>query len=143
MLWKQLLQQSLIAVVLLTAIEAGATPPGAGGSVGGETRGITFFRGTIICTGCSLEAARAANPHLSHLYAFDSDRGQVVVNMDDADERMWWEAIVGLSNRVWLRAPDEVLNSLVAEENLFKKVEVAGLLRKEGVFDIGSVTFLG
>jgi hypothetical protein len=143
MLWKQLLQKSLIAVVLLTAIEAGAQVPGNTGSVGGESRGITFFRGTIVCAGCSLEAAQAANPHLGHLYAFNSDHGQVVLNMDDADERMWWETTTGLSDRVWLRGPDQVLSSLLAEENLFKKVEVAGLLRKEGVFDVGSVTFLG
>lgn len=47
------------------------------------------------------------------------------------------------SNRVWLRGPDEVLNSLMAEENLFKEVEVAGLLRKDGIFDVGGVTLLG
>ena len=142
-LGKQLLQKSLIAIILLIAIEAGAQVPGSSGAVGGETRGVTFFRGTIICAGCSLEAAQAANPRLGRLYAFDSDRGQIVVRMNDADDRMWWEAITGLSNRVWLRGPDEVLNSLMAEENLFKEVEVAGLLRKDGIFDVGGVTLLG
>jgi len=142
-LGKQLLQKSLIAIILLTAIEAGAQVPGSSGTVSGETRGVTFFRGTIICAGCSLEAAQAANPRLGRLYAFDSDRGQIVVRMNDADDRMWWEAITGLSNRVWLRGPDEVLNSLMAEENLFKEVEVAGLLRKDGIFDVGGVTLLG
>jgi hypothetical protein len=63
--------------------------------------------------------------------------------MDDADEGMWWETIAGLSKRVWLRAPDEVLRSLTAEENLFKKVEIIGLLRKTGTFDIGHVYIMG
>ena len=98
-LGKQLLQKSLIAIILLTAIEAGAQVPGSSGTVGGETRGVTFFRGTIICVGCSLEAAQAANPRLGRLYAFDSDRGPIVVRMNDADDRMWWGAITGLSNR--------------------------------------------
>ena len=63
--------------------------------------------------------------------------------MDDIDERMWWETIAGLSNSVWLRAPDEVLSSLTAEENLFKHVEIIGLLRRSGTFDIGSVYIMG
>ena len=131
-------------VLLIGMLGGGDRNPGVTtGSAGGESRSVTFFRGTIICAGCSLEAARAANPALGHLYAFNSDRGQVVLNMDDADERMWWETIAGLSDRVWLRGPDQVLYSLLAEENLFKKVEVAGLLRKEGVLDVGSVTFWG
>ena len=142
-LGKQLLRKSLIAIILLTAIEAGAQVPGSSGTVGGEARGVTFFRGTIICVDCSLAAAQAANPRLGRLYAFNSDRGQIILSMNDADDRMWWEAITGLPNRFWLRGPEEVLNSLIAEENLFKKVEVAGLLRKDGIFDVGGVTFLG
>jgi hypothetical protein len=145
-LWKQFLRKGLVAAVLLLgAIEADAVPPGTGGmgSFGGETRGITRFWGTIVCVNCSLDEARAANPRLHRLYAFDSKRGQVVMNMDEVDERAWWDSIAGLSNVVRMRVPDRVLHGLMAEENLFKKVQITGLLRKTGTFDIGAVSILG
>ena len=146
-LWLQFFHKSFLTAVLtvcvFTAVDVGAQTGYPGGSFGGETRGITRFRGTIVCAHCTPEEVAAANPRLGHLYAFDSDQGQVVLTMDDADERMWWETIAGLSKRVWLRAPDEVLHSLTAEENLFKKVEIIGLLRKTGTFDIGHVYIMG
>ncbi len=146
--WSQLVRRSFTAVLLaagmFTAVAASAqTGTYPGGSFGGELRGGTRFHGTIVCANCTLEQAQAANPRLGHLYAFASHRGQVILHLQDADERMWWESIAGLSNKVWLRAPDEVLASLTAEENLFKQVEITGLLRKSGVFDIGAVYIRG
>jgi len=51
--------------------------------------------------------------------------------------------LVGLSHQLSARAPDRVFEELMAEENLFKQVEVTGLLRSNRTFDISQVRVMG
>jgi hypothetical protein len=48
--------------------------------------------------------------------------------------------------RLWLRGGDQLFAALTAEENLFKEVEVSGLLREylptSGTLDLATVQFL-
>jgi hypothetical protein len=113
---------------------------------GGELRGMTRFTGEVVCVGCSLEEARSVQRYAGNLYALQHPEGQVVVRVDsfyDAAEHARWESIAGLSHQLAARAPDRVFAELMAEENLFKQVEVTGLLRSNRTFDIGQVRVIG
>lgn len=121
-------------------------PPGQAMPFGGELRGITRFTGEVVCAGCSLEEAREARPNTGDLYVLQHPEGQVVLHVDsfyDPSEHMRWESIVGLSHRVSARAPDRIFAELTAEENLFKEIEVTGLLRSDHTFDISQVRVIG
>jgi hypothetical protein len=65
------------------------------------------------------------------------------MKIDTVDERAKWESVLGLSDRISVRAPDSLFYKLTAEENLFREVEVVGLLRNTRTLDIGNVTVLG
>ena len=116
---------------------------GGGFSFGGALRGITQLKGSVVCVGCSLEEVQAVRPHLTDLYELRHEQGQVVMQMDTINERARWENILGLSNRIAVRAPDSLFHRLTAEENLFKEVEIVGLLRNTRTLDIGDVTVFG
>jgi hypothetical protein len=124
-------------------------PGGGPGSFGGELRGITQFTGHVVCIGCSLQEARKAQPHFTDLYQLSQAnprQGQVVMQVEsfsDPHERMRWESIVGLSHLLQIRATEQVFKELTAEENLFKKLTVTGLLRSTSVLDIDSVEVNG
>jgi hypothetical protein len=116
---------------------------GGGPSFGGELRGITQLRGSVVCVGCSLEEVQAARPHLTDLYEFRHEQGRVVMEVDTINERARWVDILGLSHRIAARAPDRLFQRLTAEENLFREVEIVGLLRNTRTLDIGDVTIFG
>jgi Domain of unknown function (DUF4398) len=116
---------------------------GGGPSFGGELRGITQLRGSVVCVGCSLEEVQAARPHLTDLYEFRHEQGRVVMEVDTINERARWQDILGLSHRIAARAPDRLFQRLTAEENLFREVEIVGLLRNTRTLDIGDVTIFG
>ncbi len=44
---------------------------------------------------------------------------------------------------IWVRAADKLFEQLTAEKNLFKEVEITGLLRDTRDLDMFSVTFKG
>lgn len=109
---------------------------------GGELRGLTRLTGEVVCVGCSLEEAREARQNAGDLYLLRHPKGQVVLRVEsfyDPAEHIRWESIAGLSHRLTARAPDWVFAELMAEENLFKEVEVTGLLRSDRTFDISQV----
>jgi hypothetical protein len=109
---------------------------------GGALRGMTRLTGEVICVGCSLQEAREARQNAGDLYLLRHPDGQVVLRVDsfyDPAEHIRWESIAGLSHRLSARAPAWVFAELMAEENLFKEVEVTGLLRSNLTFDISQV----
>jgi hypothetical protein len=116
---------------------------GGGFSSGGELRGITQLKGSVVCVGCSLDEVRAAQPHLTNLYELQHVQGRVVMRVDEINERARWESILGLSDRIAVRAHDGLFQRLTAEENLFKEVAIVGLLRNTRTLDIGDVAVFG
>lgn len=131
--------------LLLTGLATSAWGQVGGGGFpfGGELRGITQFRGSVVCVECSIEEVRAAEPRLTGLYELRHDQGQVVMKIDAIVERARWASVLGLSDRISVRAPDSLFRKLTAEENLFKEVEIVGLLRNTRTLDIGDVVVLG
>jgi hypothetical protein len=100
---------------------------------------MTFIRGNIICANCTLDEARRAEPKAGNLYEFEHDLGQVVVNVEAIDDRARWESIVGLTQELQARAEEREFRKLMAEENLFKEVEIGGILHSTRAFDIASI----
>jgi hypothetical protein len=49
-------------------------------------------------------------------------------------------AVTGLSKKVILRMKEEWWQSLIAGENLQREVELTGLLRSTGTFDVAVIT---
>lgn len=122
----------------------GQAAPGVGvGSIGGELEGSMVVKGRIICVGCSLEEVRKAQPSLLNLYEFSHEQEHVVIKLDEANSAARWEAIVGLSHRVTMRVPDKVWQRLTAEENLFKQVEIRGILSSTRTLDAAQVKIGG
>lgn len=138
------IKTSVGAVLLLVGLSIGAhgQPPGGQIPFGGELRAETRIKGSVVCVGCSLEEAQKAQPDPHRLYELRHQQGVVVMNVNWVSEPARWEAIVGLSHRLSARAEDTVFQQLTTEKNLFKQVEVVGLLRSDTTFDIGSVTVI-
>ncbi len=126
----------------IAAVAKGQVPGGGFGSFGGEARGITQITGKVVCAGCSLDEARKAQPDLPHLYQLTHKRGQVVLQVSEVNDSARFDALAWLP-RIWVRAADGLLQQLSAEENLFKEVEITGLLNNTRTLDIFGVTIRG
>lgn len=109
---------------------------GGFGSRGG--RGWIQFRGHVLCSGCTLKAERAAPP--AHLCQLNHRRGQVVMQITSGDVALPY-------HHLWLKGEDQLFEALTAEENLFKDVEISGLMREYrptyGILDLLTVHVLG
>ena len=81
-------------------------------------------------------------PNMRDLYALKGPQEQVVMRVDWVSDAVRWRQIA-LSNRLWVRAADQVFEQLTAPEHLFQAMEISGLLRKERTLDIASVTVIG
>jgi hypothetical protein len=53
---------------------------------------------------------------------------------------MRWDVVVFL-HQVLVRSTDALFSKLTAEENLYKTVQVTGLLRNDRIIDVEAVTF--
>jgi hypothetical protein len=118
-----------------------APVPGGLPAIGGSVRGILRITGKIICVDCSADEVRRGPSRPGSLYEFDSNEGRVVINVTHVNNRARWEAIAGLTQELTIRAPEPILEELTAEENLFREVEITGLLRSTRVVDVGGIRF--
>jgi hypothetical protein len=140
--------RGVVAILMLTGIPMSAWGQGKGAvappfGFGGDMKDMTFIRGNIVCAGCTLDEARKAHKDRHSLYELEYKDGRVVVDVNWVDDAPRWDSIVGPSRRLWVRAEDKVLRKLTAEENLFKEVEISGVLRSTRTFDIADVTIKG
>lgn len=131
----------MAALLLLTGVSAVAQGqvPGGGLTVGANGRSLTQLKGQVMCAGCSLEEVRKAQPSEHHLYQFSYSNGQIVMKVTEVNKSSMFEA-VAWPPRLWLRANDKLLQQLSAEENLFKEMELTGLLTNSRTFDLFSIT---
>ena len=103
----------------------------------GFGRNWVQLRGTILCADCSLEELRATPPApVSRLYQLNHRLGRVVIEAQHPDARLQ-------HHRLWLKGGNQLYETLAAEKNLFKEVEVSGLLREylptAGTLDLATV----
>lgn len=147
----EIMSGSLLLVLLLGGFAAsaygqagvGTGPAAPGAPFGGTMKDMTLIRGNVVCANCSLDEARQARPDLGNLYVLQHDLGKVVLNINAVDDRARWESVVGLTHELQARAEEGEFRKLMAEENLFKEVEIAGVLRSTRAFDIANVAVVG
>lgn len=126
----------------LTATGAQGYGPNGGSSFGREGRGLMQFRGKVVCAGCSLEEAHVAQPDEQQLYQLIHERGQVVMQAGAISNAPSWNTH-SWPSQLSVRAADRVFAQLMAEENLFKEVEISGILYNSGTLDVFEVTIHG
>jgi len=144
MKWRNIFVQSAAAACLLAGFLSNAWGQGieGRGSFGGELSGLTTLTAEVVCVGCSLKEVRKAQPNLFNLYQFSDGQEPFVMQINsfyDPSQRHYWQSVVGLGDKVTVRAADHILEELTAEENLFKPMTITGVLRSTGTFDIGRV----
>ena len=133
---------ALLLASMTTGTRAQAVPSGGLSSVGGESRGMTEFTGKVICVGCTLKEIQAAHPEQQDFYQLSHRTGQVVMEVQTKSEPQVWSDFA-FPPRVSVRCQDELFAKLTAEKNLFKEVEVTGLLRNMRTLDMFYVTVKG
>lgn len=147
-MWHNMLRKSIVTAFIFGSLTTSAwgQGPGLGPPFGGGLHGLTEFTGQVVCVGCSLEQVRKARPRLFNLYQLNHAQEQIVMQIEsfvDPSDRHYWETVVGLSDKVSVRAADHVFEELTTEENLFKEMTVTGVLRSSRTLDIDSVRVKG
>jgi hypothetical protein len=139
-----------IGLGMITALLFGSATTGAYGlvpstgssSFGGSLRSAVQIRGMIVCAQCSLNEIRETQPQRHHLYELTHKQGQVVMEVMQVNNPQTPIALAW-PPRFSVRAPDRVFGQLTAEENMFKEVEITGLLSNTRTLDIFDVTVRG
>lgn len=155
---KRLLHFGLLTILVLSGL--GVVAPAQGrdflpGPFGGELRGMTRLTGNIVCNNCSLDQLREdlTGQMPDQLYEFQNGKQKVVFRVtavgdlahtgnQDASQAGHWQAIAGLSKRVSVRTGESLWQTLIAQDNMQKPVELNCWLRSTGTLDIAEMTFL-
>jgi hypothetical protein len=139
------MRRRIAAALLLlgstTAVYA-QVPSGGLGAFGGELRGETRIEGKVLCVGCSVADVQQAHPDLTNLYLVKHRQQQAVLAVTQVSDSQRW-AILVFPRELYMRSPDALFRELIAEQNLWRKVEIEGLLRSDRVLDVIGVTVKG
>jgi hypothetical protein len=131
--------RSLAAAVLLVGIGTAAVAQGfVGGFSGGLGAGVRSplqINGSVVCSNCSLAEVQHGQPQERGLYQFAHKNGQLVFKVTSVNNASMFEALAW-PPRLWIRASDEVLRKLSAEETLFKPVGLTGVLSTTRTLDV-------
>lgn len=127
-------------------VAGGAAAPvtGAGNLArgGAEVETELIAKGKVICTDCTLEEVRKAQPQVTDLYQLTRatpGAGRIVMEINEVNNRHWWQTVVGLSHEFPVRAEERVWQGLTSEENLLKDVEILGILRRSRTLELNEV----
>lgn len=131
------------ATLLVTSFGAAPITQGFGGEFRSEAvagvRRPMQIHGSVVCAECSLlEEARQAQPRERGFYQFSHKNGQLVFKVTSVSQPTRFHALTW-PPRLWLRASDEMLRQLSAEETLFKPIGITGLLGTTRTFDVTEV----
>ncbi len=138
------LRTGMAATLLLAGIAAGAHGDvgGLGSSFGPPGAGAVQIRGKVLCTSCSLDEVRRTQPHEPGLYQLSSTHGQLVLQVNWVSAAARWHRVVW-PPRVWVRGEASLIQQLSAEANLFKDLEIQGILSNTRTLDITSLARSG
>lgn len=141
---RRTIRMGVAATLLLAGVTAGAQGgvTEGGFSFGTEGAGLMQIRGNVICTECSLAEARQARPGRHDLYQLIGKQGRVVLRVSWVSNSERWSHVVW-PPRIWVRGEGKLLQQLNAEENLFKELEITGLLSNSRTLDVFRVTISG
>jgi hypothetical protein len=126
-------------VLFLAGLSSGVWGQSSLPTVPGQNlNALTRIKGAVVCVGCKLEEAREGEADSGHLYELQSAQGTAVFRVDWVDDASRWVSIT-LGHRLRVRAAAPVLQELTAEANLFKEVEITGLLSSDRMLDVAKV----
>lgn len=142
----RVMRTGVTVTMLLAGIITGAHAfSGAGGTatgIGGGGRQALRITGKVVCVSCSLEEVRKTQPNLYHLYQFTHKNGKIVVEVKAVNDSMRWGELTW-PPQLWVRAEEQVLQQLVAEQNLSKDIDITGILSNSRTFDVLDVDVRG
>ena len=144
--FRKMLKTGVTATLLLAGLTTGAHAfigiSGGATGIGGGGRGALRITGKIVCTNCSLDEVRKAQPNLYHLYQLTHKDGQAVVEVDTVNSSARW-GMLTWPPQLWVRAEDKILQQLTAEKNSSKDIEITGILSNSRTFDVFDVAVQG
>ena len=121
----------------ITTGTQGFVGPGSSLSVMGESRGLTQFRARLICVECSLDEVQKTQPDKRMLIELRHNQGRVVMQMTWINEGSVCSHI--MVPRMLVRAQPGLFQQLMAEENMFKEVEILGVINRSRTLDMSIV----
>ena len=130
------------AVLLLAGITTGVQGYTGSAVLNNRISGIQL-RGRVVCMGCSLPEVRKtrSNGWGNHLYRLTHRQEQVVMAVDWISDPQRWNHLITFPH-LRLRGDERLFATLTAEENLFKEVQLAGILSPSQTLDMNTVTLL-
>jgi hypothetical protein len=123
-------QTAVAVTVVLTGLGTAAV---AQGVVSGFSRGYGGVRsplrinGSVVCRNYRLAEVRQAYLQEGGFYQFSHRHGQLICKVASVNDTSTFYALA-CPPRLWLRASDEVLRQLSAEDNVFKPIGRTGIL---------------
>ena len=127
----------------LSTSARGVISGGFTGPTGGESRSLLQLHGSVVCSDCSLaEVTEVQGLTGKKFYELTHRKGQIVMDLEAVSGTRRWSTSLG-PRRFSVRAKDSVFAQLMAEENLFKAVEISGVLRNTRTLDMAAVTIHG
>lgn len=136
---------NLAVALLLVGGVTGAHAQVAGGAFSGagvSSRGFIHIQGAVRCVGCTIDEVRKAQPGTHHLYQLTYRQRPLVIQMQQVNSLQRWHHLAW-PPRLGVRAADHVFQQLTMEANLFKTVEITGILRNSRTLDISRVVVQG
>ena len=110
-----------------------------GAQAGGAGRGLMYMKGTVLCANCTLEEVQHRQPNNHKLYQFTHHKGVLVMQVRAVNDFEMFELP---APRLEMRAPGHLFQQLTAEENLFREVEITGVLNNTHTVDIFRVLLM-
>lgn len=132
---------NLAVVLVLVGVVTGAHAQVAGGAFSGagvSSRGFTHIQGAVRCVGCTIDEVRKAQPGAHHLYQLTYRQRPLVIQVQQVNGLHRWRHLAR-PLRLGVRAADHVFQLLTTEANLFKTVEITGILRNSRTLDISRI----
>jgi hypothetical protein len=126
-------------LVLLAGFSAkvwGQAAPNPSG-IFGNLNTLTRIQGAIICVGCSLEEAQKGAGS-GRLFELRNSQSTAILRVDEVEDAARWASIT-LGHRLSVRTATVTWQQLTAEENLFKEVEITGLMSSARTLDVSGV----
>ena len=111
---------------------------------GGSVRSMIQFTGTIMCVDCDLADLEQIQPGIEgDFYQLNYEGQRLVINITAVTgQENGWGSIAWPPN-LYVRTKPSTFQKLVAEENLFKTIEVTGLIRGTRRLDIMTLVVQG
>jgi len=134
---QRILIVSISVVLLWVSLASGEWEYQRGPRIGAGKHWVQFT-GRVLCSGSTRKVQPAVST--SRFYQIKHRRGQVVMKMTAGASALSYHSL-------WLNGEDRLFETLAAEENLFKDIEISGLLREYlptmGIVDLPTVRVMG